>query len=147
MTVGPVAWTLLTMVVLGGAMVDAATTQVEEGKHLYRIHCQACHGESARGDGSMKDRLDTAPPDLTTIARRHQGDFPRDKVQEIIDGRHETSTHGSREMPVWGFTFQTSGLDSDQEEVVRGMVTALTRYLETIQSASSSEPDNDVPKN
>lgn len=86
----------------------------------------------------MKDRLDTPPLDLTTIAHRNQGDFPRDKVYEIIDGRQEMPAHGSREMPVWGFTFQSSGLDADQEAVVRGMVTDLTRYLEAIQVASDS---------
>ena len=138
MTVSRVARTLLPMVLLGGVITLAAASEVEEGERLYNIHCQACHGKSARGDGSMKDRLDTPPLDLTTIAHRNQGDFPRDKVYEIIDGRQEMPAHGSREMPVWGFTFQSSGLDADQEAVVRGMVTDLTRYLEAIQVASDS---------
>lgn len=133
------------MVLLSQTMSVATTTQVKEGERLYRIHCQACHGESARGDGSMKDRLDTAPPDLTTISQRNQGEFPRHRVHEIIDGRQETPTHGSSEMPVWGFTFQTSGLDSDQDEVVRVMVTALTRYLESIQGSNSPGAGDDVP--
>lgn len=130
---------LLPVVLLGGETALGAGSEVDEGRRLFRIHCQACHGKSAQGDGVMKERLDTAPADLTTLAQRNQGEFPHDEVYAIIDGRQELPTHGDREMPVWGFTFQSPGLDSDQDQVVRGMVEALTRYLESIQTARAED--------
>ena len=130
---------LLPVVLLGGETALGASSEIEEGRLLFRVHCQACHGEAAQGDGAMKERLDTAPADLTTLAERNQGEFPHDEVYAIIDGRQEVPTHGNREMPVWGFTFQSSGLDTDQDQVVRGMVEALTRYLESIQIARAEE--------
>lgn len=144
MTIGRVARVLLPMTLLGAVTVAAATSDVEQGQRLYRIHCQACHGESAQGDGAMKDRLDTAPADLTTIAERNQDEFPQDAVYEIIDGRRDVPAHGTREMPVWGFTFQGSGLDTDQQKNVSDMVTALTRYLESIQVASTTGTGEDA---
>ena len=41
-------------------------------------------------------------PDLTLIARRAGGVFPRDRIVRIIDGRSVLGAHGSRTMPVWG---------------------------------------------
>lgn len=130
---------LLPVVLLGGETALGAGSEVDEGRRLFRIHCQACHGKSAQGDGVMKERLGTAPADLTTLAQRNQGEFPYDEVYAILDGRQELPTHGDREMPVWGFTFQSPGLDSDQDQVVRGMVEALTRYLESIQTARAED--------
>jgi len=106
---------------------------IAEGKLLYRVHCVACHGDQAKGDGAIRDQLETPPPDLTLIAQRNEGRFPAEKVFEAIDGRREVPAHGTREMPVWGFSFQAAGLDSDQEADVRGRISSLTRYLESIQ--------------
>ncbi len=119
---------------LGAAEV---ADSVGEGRLLYRVHCAGCHGESGRGDGVASERLEEPPPDLSRIRERHAGEFPRAKVAEIIDGRRRSAAHGGRAMPVWGLTFQTPGLDSDQEGDVRGRITALTRYLETLQQPSS----------
>ena len=49
-------------------------------------------------------------------------------------------------MPVWGFTFQSSGLDTDQEQVVREMVEALTRYLGSIQVAIAEGSEDRATK-
>lgn len=80
---------LLPVVLLGGETALGAGSEVDEGRRLFRIHCQACHGKSAQGDGVMKERLGTAPADLTTLAQRNQGEFPYDEVYAIIDGRQE----------------------------------------------------------
>lgn len=82
----------------------------------------------------MRDQLDTPPPDLTLIAQRNDGRFPAEQVFETIDGRRELPSHGTREMPVWGFSFQAAGLDTDQEDEVRARINSLTRYLESIQA-------------
>jgi len=118
----------------------APASEAEDGKRLYRVHCQACHGDSGRGDGPMKDQLEMMAPDLTTIAATNDGEFPTEKVHQVIDGRQESPAHGTREMPVWGFTFQSTGRDTDQEQEIRGMVSALARYLESLQVESGAPP-------
>lgn len=110
---------------------------VGEGRLLYRVHCAGCHGESRRGDGVASERLEEPPPDLTRIRDRHAGEYPREKIVEIIDGRRRLAAHGGRAMLVWDLTFQTPGLDSDQEREARGRITALTHYLETLQRPSA----------
>ena len=81
----------------------------------------------------MRDQLEIDPPDLTTIAVRNDGVFPRDEIHRVIDGRTESPSHGTRQMPVWGFTFQPIAGDGDQEKDVEAMIGALTRFLESIQ--------------
>lgn len=138
---------LVALAALSLATFSAATaSETDDGRLLYRVHCSACHGESGQGDGPMKDQLETAVPDLTTIAVEHEGEFPTESVHQIIDGRHETSAHGTREMPVWGFTFQSTGRDSDQEQEVQARVSALTKYLETLQVGTDAHSKADVPK-
>ena len=91
----------------------------------------------------MKKQMAIAIPDLTALADRNGGEFPAEKVNQIIDGRYESPAHGTRTMPVWGFTFQSSGRDTDQEVEVRQMVESLTRYLETLQPVSPTGPESD----
>jgi mono/diheme cytochrome c family protein len=121
---------ILSLVAVGSPSV---VTAADEGKLLYQVHCLACHGETGRGDGPMRSQLEISIPDLTTITSRNEGEFPTEKIHQVIDGRHESSAHGTRQMPVWGFTFQSSGRDSDQETEVRDRISALTTYLESIQ--------------
>ncbi len=126
------------------AALPAPAAEGDEGKLLYRVHCQACHGETGRGDGPMRDQLEMSIPDLTTLAKQNQGQFPTEKVHWTIDGRHETAAHGTREMPVWGFTFQAAGRDSDQEVEIQGRITALTRYVATLQvGVPEADPTDD----
>jgi hypothetical protein len=50
-------------------------------------------------------------PDLTGLAARHGGQFPRAYVIDVIVGRQEVPAHGTCEMPVWSERFGTgSGL-------------------------------------
>jgi hypothetical protein len=51
------------------------------------------------------------------------------------------SAHGSREMPVWGFTFQTAGLGSEQERLVQEVIDNLSQYLESSQDESPSRSE------
>ena len=85
-----------------------------------------------KGDGPIAPLLKTPPPDLTRIAHRHNGEFPRGAVEKIImgDAQHP-SAHGTREMPVWGPVFSQIAWDLDL-----GRVRAynLTTYLKEMQS-------------
>ena len=103
------------------------------GQSLYRVYCASCHGDSGKGDGSTAAYLTVKPTDLTKLSRRNGGEFPADRLREIIDGREDVRAHGSREMPLWGLTFQDWNVDSGQEEEVRQKIDQLLSYLETIQ--------------
>ena len=105
----------------------------DPGRFLFRVHCQSCHGPKGQGDGVMRDLLTVAPSDLTTISKRNDGSFPTHLMVETIDGRRENPAHGAREMPVWGITFQTLDLDTNQEPEVERRIRDLVRYLESIQ--------------
>ena len=105
----------------------------DPGRFLFRVHCQSCHGPEGSGDGVMREVLTVAPSDLTTISKRNDGTFPTHLVVESIDGRRNLPAHGAREMPVWGITFQTLDLDTNQEREVERRIRDLVHYLESIQ--------------
>ena len=72
------------------------------GEDLYRRFCASCHGVAGRGDGPVSTSLRVEVPDLTLVASRANGSYPRERVVRIIDGRHIIGAHGTRTMPVWG---------------------------------------------
>jgi len=102
---------------------------IDAGRVLFGTHCATCHGPNGRGGGPMATELRHEVPDLTRFTMRNGGMFPSVRVQRIIDGTDVTS-HGTREMPVWGNVFMRAGA-SDQ--VVETRIEALTRFLESIQ--------------
>ena len=106
------------------------------GSYLYRTYCAACHGDTARGDGPLADSLRRRPPNLTEIAKRNSGVYPKDLVITIIDGRQKVSGHGGPDMPVWGDAFRRA-LESSDEAAVAARIQALADYLETIQARNA----------
>jgi len=130
--VGSVA---LAGVVLSGAPASAANaTTAEAGKMYYRQYCASCHGVSGKGDGAMASALKAKTPDLTQLAKKNGGKFPYMDVLDIVDGANPLPSHGGKEMPAWGETFQsdTAG-DTMQQAMVRGRLMLLTDYLRSIQ--------------
>jgi mono/diheme cytochrome c family protein len=107
--------------------------EIDPGRFLFRVHCQSCHGPEGRGNGVMREVLTVAPADLTVISKRNDGSFPSHLMIETIDGRRNLPAHGAREMPVWGITFQTLDLDTNQEPEVERRIRDLVAYLESIQ--------------
>jgi mono/diheme cytochrome c family protein len=81
--------------------LSAADYVAMSGHDLYVRFCASCHGASGRGDGPVASSFKVEVPDLTLIARRAKGAYPREQVERIIDGRHIIAAHGNREMPVW----------------------------------------------
>jgi hypothetical protein len=91
-----------------------------------------CHGVDGKGDGVLTDRLRVSPPDLTLLARRNKGSYPKDIVYRIIDGRSPVKGHGGPDMPVWGDAFKEPG-EQYSEGRVKEKIDGLVEYLGSIQ--------------
>jgi mono/diheme cytochrome c family protein len=102
------------------------------GRDLFQFYCATCHGQDARGAGPVAAVLKIPPADLTTIARRRGGRFPRAEVVGFVaDGPATIPAHGSTAMPIWGPIFRA--LDpSDTRARIR--IENLVSYLESIQA-------------
>jgi mono/diheme cytochrome c family protein len=110
-----------------------ADQQLARGATLYRIHCASCHGKAGTGDGPVAPALRKKPADLTSIAKRADGEFPVERVRSTIDGRTELAAHGAREMPVWGLSFADPGRDVSSEREIEAEINALVRYVGSLQ--------------
>jgi mono/diheme cytochrome c family protein len=135
---------LVSMHTIAGAQENQIKkTQVKptssvSGAQMFKEYCAVCHGPRGKGDGPVATALKVPPPDLTTLARRHDGKFPDDYVSNVLKNGVQNPAHGSGEMPVWGPIFDTMnrwkalcpGMD---ETPVTLRITNLTNYLESIQ--------------
>jgi mono/diheme cytochrome c family protein len=100
------------------------------GPDLFDLYCATCHGRDGKGAGPVAQSLKTPPSDLTLLARRNGGLFPRGRVKAAIAGGTATPSHGSVDMPVWGPIFR--GLDpSDARVEVR--INNLVSHVASIQ--------------
>jgi mono/diheme cytochrome c family protein len=107
----------------------------DSGAALFRTYCASCHGVDARGAGPASAAMRTLPPSLTTFAMRNGGVFPSERLRQIIDGRW-ISSHGDREMPVWGDAFKrTAG--GPTEDAVKARIEAITNYIAGIQERTA----------
>lgn len=117
---------------------ERAEPAIERGREAFRSYCASCHGVRGGGDGPIAEVLKVPPADLTQIAARNGGAFPKAKVEKIIDGRDPNlmRVHGSSEMPVWGerLALEVSGSIGKKEEHVRRRIGFIVRYLESIQA-------------
>ena len=102
------------------------------GRDLFQFYCAACHGADAKGHGPTAVALNTPPADLTRIAVKSGGVFPRQQIIGFVTYGTPTVivAHGTRDMPVWGPIFRGLG-DSDTRSRVR--VANLVQYLDSIQ--------------
>lgn len=108
---------------------------VDVGRNMFRAYCAVCHGVDARGAGPLASELRRLPPSLTSYAVRNGGVFPNERLRAIIDGR-TVSSHGDREMPVWGDAFKRTR-DGLSEEAARARIDAIVTYLEAIQERAT----------
>ena len=114
--------------------VHAAEYVAMSGKELYLRFCASCHGDSGRGNGAVAGSFAVEVPDLTLLARRYGGEFPRDRVARIIDGRFIIASHGSRTMPVWGEDLSRAEIGNPEaERATEIIITRLADYLWTLQ--------------
>lgn len=136
-----VALIYLGVLLIGLPAAALAAENLDVGKIEYEGACAVCHGLKGKGDGYLRSQLVNKVPDLTVLAKNNNGVFPFDRVYQIIDGRQEVKSHGPRDMPVWGrsFNLQSSVYfenypPQDAESAARSRILALTEYLYRLQA-------------
>jgi mono/diheme cytochrome c family protein len=113
--------------------VSTAAENSPTGSQLYKQNCALCHAEDGKGNDppSVPSIFTASPPDLTTLAQRHNGKFPEAYVAEVLHGGVTSPDRGPAEMPVWGIIFKS--MSKSDETQVKLRMTNLTNYLKTIQ--------------
>lgn len=129
------------MALLGSNVpVRAAEYVTMSGKDLYGRFCASCHGLTGRGDGPVAGSFNIEVPDLTLIARRAGGVYPRDRIEKIIDGRYVIAAHGTRTMPVWGEDFGRLEIGNpDAERATRVIIRRLADYVWLLQKPNPDD--------
>jgi mono/diheme cytochrome c family protein len=138
-------WMIIANAIVGFSAC-ASAQDIDIGQTEYQVSCAACHGIDAKGNGPVSKELKTRTADLTVLAKNNKGVFPLNSVYRIIDGRNSIASHGTREMPVWGYRFVAPKhynlkLADDYiyappvspEAVVQGRILAVIDYLNRIQ--------------
>lgn len=125
--------TAVKRLVIAGAVIafsgSASAQNIDVGRTQYQSSCAACHGIDGKGDGPVAKELKTPPADLTVLAKNNNGVFPYDMVYQVIDGRNSSITsHGTREMPIWGYRFGPPEAFRFKQRML-----AVIDYLKTIQ--------------
>lgn len=123
--------------ILATLTLAACVEDADTGPSLYQAECAGCHGADARGDGPFARGLDRTPPDLTLIAARNGGVFPRDQVMSTIDGL-QRDAHFSVAMPEFGAGDMGETVIVEEDGLgtpVPTKLLMLTDYLEILQRA------------
>jgi mono/diheme cytochrome c family protein len=108
------------------------------GRDSFEIYCAGCHGPGARGDGPIAPALKTRPADLTSLARRHGGVYPRELVRTFVAGTSRpVPAHGTSEMPAWRTLF--GAFESAPRANAR--IASLVTYIESLQAPSTLPTD------
>ena len=145
------------VLVLGGAMVgfigSAGAQNMEgnrpqlgpggaitSGKIEFRQYCAQCHGLDATGDGPVAGALKKKPANLTMLSKNNGGVFPEQEVRDFIDGTKTAASHGTREMPIWGYAFMYrqgamtgSGAPPLNQQQVNQKINMLVNYVKSVQ--------------
>jgi mono/diheme cytochrome c family protein len=130
------------MPIIGCVLGGRAGVQVErDGEAVYLGDCAACHGTKGRGDGPVAQALKQSPADLTTLAERSGGAFPRQYVRDVITGERSVLAHGNREMPVWNEQFLPTGSGATVGAAIYAELhlEKILGYLESIQRSPSGK--------
>lgn len=131
-----------TAVLLGttaGGLAQEVPDHLKAGAAEFANSCASCHGSDAKGAGFLTRLFRGVDPgDLTQLAKNNDGQFPSERVFEVIDGRAEVAAHGDRQMPVWGDRYWETamsayGPDEFNRQRARNRVLELVFYLQAIQ--------------
>ena len=128
---------LLSLAIFAGAQdttvkkTPIKTSNPSAGAEMYKQYCAVCHGPDGKGDGPAASALKTAPPDLSTLAKRHDGKYPDDYVANVLRNGAKAPAHGTAEMPIWGPLFST--MNQADQGMVSMRISNLTKYVKSLQ--------------
>jgi mono/diheme cytochrome c family protein len=127
-------------------LVQASTATAQDARQGFKADqaeflnsCASCHGRDGKGAGFLTRVFRGVDPgDLTQLAAMNDGEFPFDRVFQVIDGRDDIAAHGDRQMPVWGDRYMERsmseyGPDELNRLRVRSRILELTNYIQSIQ--------------
>lgn len=109
---------------------------VAAGQELFHQHCSVCHGNDAKGKGSLYDPSSSdksvrlPPADLTVLSERNAGKFPADHVRAAVYSKEPIPAHGTPDMPAWGDVFYNQ---KSNPKLIDARVRNLTAYIESLQ--------------
>jgi mono/diheme cytochrome c family protein len=107
------------------------------GEKLYAVYCASCHGLDGYGAGPVEPFIAAHAPNLTQIAVRNGGKFPREQVFRTIDGQFESPRSNTRHMPIWGYDlFTGEGDDETAHQQVLDLEHRIVKYVESIQETA-----------
>ena len=104
---------------------------VVSGNKTFLQLCASCHGKAGKGDGPAAFVMKTSPPDLTTLAKRHEGKYPAGYVSALLKFGRSLASHGSEEMPVWGSRFRN--LDPVHDPTGQLHIDDIVAYIQSLQ--------------
>jgi mono/diheme cytochrome c family protein len=110
------------------------SSSLAAGAKIYKRDCAVCHGNDGKGNGPPppSSPFTEPPPDLTTLAKRHAGEFPAAYVKSVLLNGVKVPDHGPAEMPVWGVMFKAATKSDDAKAAAR--IADLTEYIESLQA-------------
>jgi mono/diheme cytochrome c family protein len=115
----------------GKAKPATDDADISSGRATFLKYCASCHGTTGKGDGPTAFAMKTRPPDLTTVANRHDGKFPAGYIGALLKFGRNLAAHGSEEMPVWGTRFRS--LDPVSDPTGQHHIDALLAYIRSLQ--------------
>ena len=90
------------LAVLATALLAGCDREAEiSPRAAFMEDCSGCHGPTGTGSRALGLALDPPAPDLTGLAARNGGVFPRNHVMSTIDGLSR-GAHFSPAMPEFG---------------------------------------------
>ncbi len=118
-----------------GSAKDAATSEpsgsrppapTSAGEATYMAYCSLCHGIGT-GPGMFADALKKPAPDLTELAKRNGGMFPRPRVEAVIRDGGITG-HGTMHLLAWEKYFRQDAPAERADQVIEDLVTYLEKH-------------------
>jgi len=89
---------LITLLALAGCVAER---EIPNGAKAFATDCAGCHGSAGQGNGPLAQQAGFTAPDLTKLAAKNGGIFPREAVMATIDGLNRPP-HFSAAMPEFG---------------------------------------------
>lgn len=108
--------------------IERSDNPASAGEATYMAYCSLCHGAGA-GPGVFANALKKPAPDLSKIAQRNGGMFPRARVEAIIRDGGITG-HGTMHLLAWEKYFRQDAPPEHADQVIEDLVS----YLETRQT-------------